>query len=229
MRQIAYLYVMLTSVLGQISQVPYEYESGLTNKQLTYSYKGSFSSIRKIDFRNFDFYTFDENGNPLPGRDNKSETHLANGHYKHQEPGDYKSLDLVSFHYLPKLPQSSGDSAVALLSWFGAGGSSNERWIAQVFTVSGGQLRVVQEIVWETEAEEGGGSLVAKTNTLVIRSDHCIPGDGYKYPSALDVVTLKWDGNRFVQEGIRTELSKYGKREGKRLPVISNQSPDQDH
>ena len=34
----------------------------------------------------------------------------------------------------------------------------------------------------------------------------------------MDVVTFRWDGNRFIQTGIQTELSEYGKKEGKALP-----------
>jgi hypothetical protein len=34
----------------------------------------------------------------------------------------------------------------------------------------------------------------------------------------MDVVTFLWDGTRFVQTGIQTELSEYGRSEGKILP-----------
>ncbi len=34
----------------------------------------------------------------------------------------------------------------------------------------------------------------------------------------MDVVTFRWDGAAFVQEGLQTELSEYGEKEGKRLP-----------
>jgi len=33
----------------------------------------------------------------------------------------------------------------------------------------------------------------------------------------MDIVTFRWDGVRFAQSGIQTELSEYGKREGKTL------------
>jgi hypothetical protein len=33
----------------------------------------------------------------------------------------------------------------------------------------------------------------------------------------MDVVSLKWNGTRFVQTGFKTELSAYGKSEGKVL------------
>jgi hypothetical protein len=32
------------------------------------------------------------------------------------------------------------------------------------------------------------------------------------------IVTFRWDGVRFIQTGIQTELSAYGKSEGKTLP-----------
>jgi len=55
-------------------------------------------------------------------------------------------------------------------------------------------------------------------NTLVIRSAHYIPGDAHCCVSAMDIVTFKWDGTRLVQSDIQTELSAYGKREGKIRP-----------
>jgi hypothetical protein len=89
-----------------------------------------------------------------------------------------------------------------------------------VFTLSDGHLRVVQEIGWDTHFQAGQPteSFDANTNTLVIRSAHYIPGDAHCCVSAMDVVTFRWDGTRFVQAGIQTELSEYGKREGKTLP-----------
>jgi hypothetical protein len=38
----------------------------------------------------------------------------------------------------------------------------------------------------------------------------------------MDVITLRWNGERFVQTGLQTELSAYGKEEHKVLPKIRN-------
>jgi len=61
-------------------------------------------------------------------------------------------------------------------------------------------------------------SFDAAKNELVIRSAHYVPGDAHCCVSAMDVVTLRWDGVRFVPVGIQTELSDYGKEAGKTLP-----------
>ena len=89
-----------------------------------------------------------------------------------------------------------------------------------VFTVANGHLRSVQEIGWDTHFQAGQPteSFDPGTKTLVIRSAHCIPGDAHCCVSAVDVVTFRWDGNRFVPTGIQTELSEYGKSMGKTLP-----------
>jgi hypothetical protein len=58
----------------------------------------------------------------------------------------------------------------------------------------------------------------AKSKTLVIHSAHYIPGDAHCCVSAMDVVTFRWNGAQFVQSDLRTELSDYGKKQGKTLP-----------
>jgi hypothetical protein len=112
------------------------------------------------------------------------------------------------------------DSAIVLYSWFAAGGSSSQGGIAEVFTVSGSHLRALQKIGWDTHfhAGEPTDSFDPKTKTLVIRSAHYMPGDANCCISAMDVVTFGWDGTRFVESGVQTELSEYGKSEGKVLP-----------
>jgi hypothetical protein len=89
-----------------------------------------------------------------------------------------------------------------------------------VFTVSAGHLRSVQTIGWDTHFQAGQPteSFDPGTNALVIRSAHYIPGDAHCCVSAMDVVTFRWDGARLVQTGIQTELSEYGRSEGKTLP-----------
>jgi len=216
MRQLAFLYIMLASAFGQTGDI----RPTFTNKQFVYSYPGSFSSIRKIDFRNFAFVLFDDNGNPTPWIGNRSKFHLKNGHYKQWGTNiRYASIDLDSIHYLPQFPTSDGDSALVLLSWFGAGGSSSQWGTADLLTLSGSHLQVVQEIEWQTHAG-GNESFDPTTNTLVVRSDHHVGGDGNCCLSALDVGTFKWDGSRFVQTDTRTDLWEYSDREGKTLPRL---------
>jgi hypothetical protein len=57
------------------------------------------------------------------------------------------------------------------------------------------------------------------TDTVVIRTAHYLPDDAHCCVSALDVVTLRWNGTQFEEIGFRTELSDYGKAERKTLPT----------
>ena len=53
---------------------------------------------------------------------------------------------------------------------------------------------------------------------LTFPSAHYLHGDAHCCVSAIDIVEMHWNGRRFVQAARRTELSDYGKGEGKRLP-----------
>ena len=218
MRRLALLLVV-TAAFGQISQVPYAPDSDgpgptFTSEDVSLSYPGYYSSIRKVDFRNFKFPFFDQAGKPA------GSFSVKNGHYKHDEPDDHSSIDVDSICYLSTFPSSKGSSALVLYSWFAVGGSSSQGGTAEVFTVSDGHLRSVQKIDWDTHFQSGQptDSFDPSTNTLVIRSAHYIPGDAHCCVSAVDIISFRWDGTRFAQSGIQTELSEYGKREGKKLP-----------
>jgi len=91
---------------------------------------------------------------------------------------------------------------------------------AQVFTFSDGHLRMVQEMSWDTDFDAGlpTESFDTLTDSLLVRTAHYIPGDAHCCVSAMDVVRLIWDGTCFVQTGFRTELSAYGRKQGKQLP-----------
>ena len=92
-----------------------------------------------------------------------------------------------------------------------------------MFNLSANRLCVVQEIDWDTHFQAGQptDSFDPSTNTLVIRSAHYIPGDAHCCVSAMDVVTLRWDGTQFAPAPIQTELSEYGKTQGKTLPRLA--------
>jgi hypothetical protein len=203
--------MLLTGAFGQTSQIPYAPDNGplFSNDQISHLYPGSFSSIRRVNFRNFRYLSFDEAGNPT------EDFSLRNGHYQHDEPLDRQSIDLDSIRYL-----GGSSSALILLSYFAAAGSSSQGGMAKVFTVSDGHLRIVQAIVWDTHFQAGQPteSFDPDANTLVIRSAHYIPGDAHCCVSAMDVVRFRWDGTHFVQTGLQTEHSEYGKKEGKTLP-----------
>ncbi len=208
MRPLAFT-LLITGAFAQTSQVPYDKLNGgptFESRQVSIAYPGSYPSIRYVNFRNFTFHSSDD-------------ISLKNGRYKLDEPASYFAARLESRHYLGKSPRM-GESVLVLLSWFGVGGSSSQGGIAQVFTLTNGDLQMVQDMGWDTHFDAGQPteSFDAGAKTLIIRTAHYIPGDAHCCVSAMDVVTLKWNGSHFIQTDIRTELSQYGKREGKSLP-----------
>ena len=218
-RRLVLLLFLVAAAFGQTSRVPYAPGTDgpgptFTNDTANLSCPGSYSSIRNVDFRNFTFPASDRAAIPA------GSFSLKNGHYKVDEGGVHFSMDLDSVYYLGTSTSSKGGFALVLFSWFAAGGSSSQGGTAQVFTVSNAHLRSVQKIGWDTHFQAGQptDSFDPSTKTLVIRSAHYIPGDAHCCVSAMDIVTFRWDGTRFVQSSIQTELSEYGKKQGKTLP-----------
>jgi hypothetical protein len=210
---------LASSAFGQTSSVPYAFGSDgpgptFESRQLAYSYPGTYSSIRNLNFRNFTFLNFDAVGEPA------GDLTLKNGHYKEEnQPFGYYSVDLDSVHYLGG-PPGSGASVLILFSWFAVGGSSSQGRTARIFALTAGRLKAVQEIEWDKHFDPGSQMdfYEAKSKTLIINSAHYIPGDAHCCVSAMDVVRFRWNGAQFVQADLRTELSGYGKAQGKTLP-----------
>jgi len=91
-----------------------------------------------------------------------------------------------------------------------------------VFNLSGNRLCVVQEIGWDTTSTQVSPQIHSiPARTLVIRSAHYIPGDAHCCVSAMDLVTLRWDGTHLAPAEIETELSEYGKTARKTLPRLA--------
>jgi hypothetical protein len=203
--------------LGRSSPVPYgEVSKGPTFDIATvsFTYEQSYSSIRDVDFRNIRYVEFNEKGGVASGK------RLKNGHWFKQweHPLASESVGLRSVFYLsPSTP--STQYALVRFGWEEIGGSTSQSEIFQLFELSGHRLRIVQDI--DTDGHFSGpySAFDEKTNTLYLRSAHYLPGDAHCCVSAVDVVTLHWNGSRFIQTELRTELSEYGKREGKILPA----------
>jgi hypothetical protein len=79
------LALIVASAFAQSSDVPYDSNGGPTFaiKRVRNCYPGSFSSIQKIDFRNFRFLTFGKDGKPSGGYA------LKNGHFEHDDEFDH--------------------------------------------------------------------------------------------------------------------------------------------
>lgn len=177
--------------------------------QTDYSYPGAHSSIKALDFRNFVFPEFDDRGKP-DGR-----FVLRNGTWKYRKPDDVGEISLESVDFL------SGNAALVLLSCFAAGGSSSSWGEAYVFVQFHRRLKVTQVMDWDTHFDAGRNrkhSFDLRTGKLVVDSAHYLPGDAHCCVSAMDIVTFQWNGRRFVERELRTELTEYGKGAGRTLP-----------
>jgi hypothetical protein len=199
-RAAAFCLLGLPALFSQTSLVPYAPNSDgpgptFSNEIVAAAFRGRYSSIRKVDFRNL--------------------KPLKNGHYR-EDGGRYaQELDKIDY-----LASPNGEAALVLYSWFSVGGSSSQGGIARVFSIVGRSLRATQEIGWDTHFQAGQPFVTfdGDTNTLLIRSAHYIPGDAHCCVSAMDIVTFRWNGKAFVESDLQTVLSEYGKKEGKILP-----------
>jgi len=209
----------LPGLAGQTSPVPYDALNGgglsLTNRPVAFTYPGAYSSLRNIDFRNFKFQAFN-----LDGKAYDQTNALRNGRWRPADPMDRHRVELKAIYNLRRSSPNHGESALALLTESGGGGSSYSNGIAQVLSLLDGYLRVTQEMTWDTHFWTDLPTELFDTGTdsLLVRTAHYMPGDAHCCVSAMDVIRLKWDGRRFVQTSLRTELSKYGRTEGKKLP-----------
>lgn len=201
---------------AQSSSVPYDTDFGggptFDVVSASYSYPSSYRSIREVEFKNLTLNVLEEKAKPERYR-------LKNGRCETDDHPGHTSVELGGIHYLS--PGEAGrEYAMALYSMNSVGGSSSQEGIAQVFELSSKRLRVTQQISWDLHF--GGpwapfDSYDEKTTTFVIRTAHYLPGDAHCCVSAVDIVTLRWNRSRFVQVDMRTELSDYGKHEGKKL------------
>jgi hypothetical protein len=205
---------------SQRTSIPYGGESaGPSFGILTtsFDYPGTFRSIRDIDFRNLTVQVADEKAKP--------EWHfgLKNGKAEIHDRTELDSFTLDAVYYLPSSGHPERDFAIVVFDWFSASGSSGRTGIAQVFRLLDQRLKMTQQIDWDEHFDWDGPYKLfdEKTGKLVFRSAHYLPADSHCCVSAMDVVTVHWDGFKLVQTSIKPELTSYGKREGKALTTNS--------
>jgi hypothetical protein len=190
-------------LFAQSHAVPYDTD-GPTFEDLTLdvTFPGAYSRIEDVDFRNSILREFGDDGK----LDWKGK--LTNGAYEHREPGYYETVSLDEIHYLP-VRDSGSRCALVLYTYFSAAGSSGQEGIAQVFQLMDRRLMLKQQIEWDEHFDPGQPyeSFSEESKTLVFRSAHYLPGDAHCCVSAMDVVTLRWNGTRFARRAFRTELS----------------------
>jgi hypothetical protein len=202
-------------LFAQAPSVPYAQYFGpdFDNVHVEQSYAGSYQSIRKVDFRNLKLVVFDQKG--------KRDTVLLfkNGGHKWKDKGDVNEASLEGVAYLTPIGASGPEYALAMFHWISIAGETNTDGYAQVFRLAGHALQAIQQLRWNEQFDtKEKYNFDAKTNTLIARSAHYLSGDAHCCISAMDIFTLHWDGSAFVQTAVTTELSDYGKKEGKTLP-----------
>jgi hypothetical protein len=200
---------------AQSPPVPYAQFFGpdFDNLRLDHSYPRFYQSIRRVDFRNMKLVAFDAAGRP------DAVLQLKDGSRKWSEKSDVNEARLEEVAYLTPSDASGPEYALLMFHWISIAASSDSDGFAQVFRLSAHSLRVVQQLRWNEQFETREKyTFDTKTNTLFVRSAHYMEGDAHCCVSAMDVFTLEWNGDAFVLAGKQTELSDYGKREGKTLP-----------
>jgi hypothetical protein len=60
-------------------------------------------------------------------------------------------------------------------------------------------------------------SFSEKSRILVVPTVRYLPGDAHYCVSAIDVITLRWNGSRFAKKATHAELSNYGVHAAKKL------------
>jgi hypothetical protein len=199
---------------AQSHSVPYDPDLGPTfyAVSLGYSYPTTYEHIEDVDFHNFTLRVFDERGKP------EVKVKLKKGGYESRDKVRYETVKLDSIYYLPA-EDSSRQYAVVLYTWFQAGGSSNTDGIAQVCELLEHHLKLIQQLGWDEhfDTNKSYASFNEKSRTLVVRTAHYLPGDAHCCVSAMDVITLRWNGSRFAKRGTHAELSNYGLQVGKKL------------
>jgi len=144
---------------------------------------------------------------------------LKNGSRKWKQKRELDEVELEEVDYLTAAGAPGAEYALVVFHWLSVSGSSDTDGFAQVFRFAGRGLRVTQQLRWNEQFDtKEKYTFDPETKTLIARSAHYLTGDAHCCISAMDVFTLRWDGSAFVQTAVETQLSDYGRREGKTLP-----------
>ncbi len=207
---------MSLSLFAQAPTVPYAQFFGpdFDNIRVDHAYLNRDLLTRKVNFRNMRLIVFDQSGNT------DTVLQLKDGVHKWKEKGgEADEAKIEEVDYLTPADATGAEYAVVLLHWRSVAGGADTDGYAQVFRLTDHDLRVTQQLRWNEQFEtKDKYTFDAATKTLIARSAHYLPGDAHCCISAMDVYTLQWNGSAFVQKAVTTELSDYGKKEGKQLP-----------
>jgi len=138
---------------------------------------------------------------------------LEEWRYQEDNGGGHYFEELDSIYYL-STPSSSKDVAALFCTRGPPLRGAQQGGTASVFTVSGATCGLYRR--------SAGTNISMRASRRVIRpsDEHAcyslgtlIPGMRIVCVSAMDVVTFRWDGRRFAQISLKTELSAYGREQ----------------
>jgi hypothetical protein len=180
---------------------------------LSFVYPKTYKRIQDVDFKNFRVRIY------VDQKHISVTKQLRGGKYKVRDSSGFEEITLRSVHYIEATGENSRFAVVFLEDFYG-GGSSNNDGFAEVFELTDHRLRLLQQIGWDEHIGNPKSYFSYEDNTgrLVVRSAHSLPEDAHCCPSAFDVVTLQWNGSKFVQTRVHTELTEDGIKAGKALP-----------
>lgn len=158
---------------------------------LNHVYTVAIKSLRQLDFRNFQFHVFDEDGKP------ELTVKLRNGKYdsKEHDPKwmmgdgyDWLRLDWVS------LMGENSEFAIVSFSWVTAGGSTSDFGVVQVFNLREGHPVVIQQMLFNTR---GCGTSADLNTRLLVLTVNGVHGWEHCCPKTLEVIKFRWAGSSF--------------------------------
>jgi hypothetical protein len=126
---------------------------------------------------------------------------LKNGKYERKFDSGYESTEL---NYSFCLDHEGGGEQHALVvtNWTECGGSCMSTGVVQLFAIRAAHPVITQQFVFDSHAVGTGVTLDEKALNLTItgRSDDGSPNCCAK---SFDVVTYRWQGTKFVQQGYK--------------------------
>lgn len=196
MRTVVFLLWLLVGICAWPKNPPRHLDSAPTVDVVTpnHVYTVTTKSLRQLDFRNFRFHVFDENGEP------ELTAKLRNGKYdsKERDPKwrmgdgyDWLGLDWVRFM------GENSEFAIVSFSWVTAGGSASDFGVVQVFSLREGHPVVIQQILFNTR---GCGTSAGLSTRLLVLTVSGVHGWEHCCPNTLDVVKFRWTGNSFQRK-----------------------------
>jgi hypothetical protein len=183
--------VALFGALALLAVVPKAQPQDSPNYQIShpnYQYSMNVSSLRDIDFKNFENLTEYWRNNHAG-----SSVRLVDGKFSQRYPqggGEDVTLDLVRLI-------DGGQYAVIDILWKSCGGSCSEDGLVQVFALNAGHPTVIEQVSYDRHAPKTGVELDWESRMLIVAGRSSEPSPNC-CPKSLDVMSFAWDGASFT-------------------------------